>query len=250
MIESDTEVHMKHTLIVAVATLCCLPGAAARAQTATNLDCTSCVSADEIANGAVTSAKIATGTIAGVDIRASAITSDKIKNGTVAKADLEVALRDALDGAIADISFARIAASGGGVVGAECPAGRVAIAASCECTDGGGSRNAGVLFGCVVSGTGAAAGCYDEALTFNPQRPVPLANVRAICMGAEAVDGPPWSTSSQGLAIDSADPEVRAARDAELARWMQEQQADFDDVLARYKSQRATFDARVRAGAR
>jgi hypothetical protein len=231
---------MRHTLIVAVATLCCLPGAAAHAQTATNLDCTSCVSADEIANGAVTSAKIATGTIAGVDIRASTITSEKILNGTITKADLAAALRDDIDGAIADIS-----ASGGGVVGAQCPSGRVAIAASCECT-GGGSRNFGVLFGCTVSGTGAAAGCFEEALSFDPQLSAPLANVRAICMGAESVDGTPWTNTATGLAVDSASPEARAARDAELARWMKEQHAEFDQVLDRYRSQRAAFDARVR----
>ena len=61
----------------------------------------------------------------------------------------------------------------------------------------GGTRNLGVLFGCTVSGTGAAAGCYDEAITFNPQLDVPLALVRAICMGAESVDGTPWATTSQ-----------------------------------------------------
>jgi len=237
---------MRHALTFALAALVLLPAAAAQAQTATNLDCTSCVSGPEIANGAVTSAKIATGTIAGVDIKASAITSDKIKNGTIAKADLEVALRDGIDGAIADISFARISASGGGVVGAQCPSGRVAVAASCECTDGGGARNAGVLFGCTVTTTGAAAGCYDEALSFNPQLDVPVANVRAICMGAESVDGTPWSNTAQGLAIDAADPEAAAARDAELARWMKDQQADFDAVMARFRSQRATFEARVR----
>jgi hypothetical protein len=239
---------MKRTLILATATLCCLSGVAARAQTATNLNCSLCVSEPEIAAQSVTSAKIANGTIAGVDIRASTITSDKITNGTLTKADLAAALQDDIDGAIADISFARVTASGASVVGVQCPSGRVAVAASCECTDGGGTRNAGVLFGCTVSGTGAAAGCYDEALSFNPQLPVPLANVRAICMGAESVDGTPWANTAQGgLALDAADPEAKAVQDAELARWMQEQQADFDEVLGRYRSQRARFDARVRA---
>jgi hypothetical protein len=239
---------MKHSLVLAFASLCCLPGASARAQVATDLNCTSCVSAAEIANGAVTTAKIANGTITNVDIKAGAITSDKIRNGTIARADLVAALQDDIDGAIADISFARVTASGGSVAGVQCPSGRVAIAASCECTDGGGTRNAGVLFGCTVSGTGAAAGCYDEALSFNPQLPVPLANVRAICMGAESVDGTPWSNTAQGgLALDAADPEAKAVQDAELARWMQEQQADFDEVLDRFRSQRARFDARVRA---
>ncbi len=237
---------MKHALIVAVVTLCCLPGAAARAQTATNLDCTLCVGEPEIAAQAVTSGKIANGTISGVDIKASAITSDKIKNGTITKADLVAALADDIDGAIADISFARITASGGGVVGAQCPSGRVAIAASCECTDGGGSRNFGVLFGCTVTGTGAAAGCFEEALTYDPQLPAPLANVRAICMGAESVDGTPWSNTAQGLAAAAAGPEAATARDVEIARWMKEQQAEFDEVLARFRGQREKFGARIR----
>jgi hypothetical protein len=237
---------MKEMLIVAFATLCCLPGAVARAQTATNLNCTLCVSEPEIAAQAVTSAKIANGTISGVDIKASTITSDKIRNGTIAKADLVAALQDDIDGAIADISFARIAATGGGVVGAQCPSGRVAVAASCECTDGGGSRNLGVLFGCTVTTTGAAAGCFEEALSYDPQLAAPLANVRAICMGAESVDGTPWSNTTQGLAADSAPAEARAARDSEIARWMKEQQAEFDAVLARFKAQRATFEARAR----
>jgi hypothetical protein len=237
---------MKHSLILAVVTLACLPGAAARAQTATDLNCTGCVGEADIAAQAVTSGKIANGTILTADIAPSAITTDKIRNGTIARADLATALRDDIDGAIADLSFARISASGGGVASAQCPSGRVAVAASCECTDGGGSRNLGVLFGCVVTGTGAAAGCYDEALSYNPQLPAPLANVRAICLGAESVDGTPWSNTAHGLAPDAASAEAAAARDAELARWMREQQVDFEQVLAKFRSQRATFEARVR----
>lgn len=241
---------MKQTLILAFAALCCMPLAAVRAQTATNLNCERCVSEIEIAPSAVTSGRIANGTILGADIKASTVTSANIKNGTIVEADLATALKDDIGGAIADISFARITASGGGVVGAQCPSGRVAVSASCECTDGGGTRNAGVLFGCTVTATGAAAGCYDEAINFNPQLDVPIANVRAICMGAESVDGTPWSNTAAGLAVDSTSPEAQAARDAELARWMKEQQVEFDAVLARFKDQRARFDARARGGAR
>ena len=240
------EMRMKHPLIVAIALLGCLPGTPVRAQTATDLSCTSCVSEAEIANGAVTSVKIANGTIVNADIKASAVTTDKIKNGTILEADLATALRDDIGGAIADITFARVSASGGGAVGAQCPAGRVAVAASCECTDGGGTRNLGVLFGCTVTGTGAAAGCFDEAISFNPQLPAPLANVRAICMGAVAVDGTPWTSTAAGLASDTLGPEAAAARDADLARWMREQQASFEDTLARFRNQRATFEARTR----
>jgi hypothetical protein len=237
---------MKQTPMIAVVLLACLAGAAARAQTATDLNCTGCVGETDIAAQAVTSGKIANGTILNADLSASVVTSDKIRNGTIARADLATALRDDIDGAIADISFARISASGGGVADVQCTTGHVAVAASCECSDSGGARNLGVLFGCVVTGTGAAAGCYDEALSFNPQLPAPLAIVRAICMGAESVDGTPWSSTARGIAADAATPEAAAERDTELARWMQEQQSAFDEVLARFRSQRATFDARVR----
>ena len=126
---------MKKTLMLGIVLSGCLPGAVALAQVATGLNCTGCVGPIDIATNAVTTAKITNGTISGVDIRASAITSDKIKNGTVAMADLEAALRADIGSAIADITFARISASGGGVVGAQCPSGRVAVAASCECSD-------------------------------------------------------------------------------------------------------------------
>lgn len=241
---------MVKPLVLGIFGCCLLPGAAAMAQTATDLNCTSCVSEAEIANQAVTSVKIANGTIAGVDIKASAVTSDKIRNGTVAKADLATALQDDLDGAIADISFARISASGAGAVGAQCPSGRVAVAASCECSDSGGSRNLGVLFGCAVTGTGAAAGCYDEALSFNPQLPAPLALVRAICIGAESVDGTPWVATSAGIASDNADAEVAAVRAADMALWMKRQHESFEAVLERFRQQRSTFESRVRTAGR
>ena len=77
---------MNHSLILAVVTLACLPGAAARAQTATDLNCTGCVGEADIAPQAVTSGKILNGTIATADIKASAVTTDKIKNGTIARA--------------------------------------------------------------------------------------------------------------------------------------------------------------------
>ena len=51
-------------LILSIASCYCLSGAVASAQTATDLTCTSCVGETDIANQAVTSAKIANGTIA------------------------------------------------------------------------------------------------------------------------------------------------------------------------------------------
>ena len=99
-------------LILSIATGYCLSGAVASAQTATNVICTSCVGETDIANQAVTSAKIADGTIKTADIRVGAITSDRILNGTVSSNDLSPQLQDLLDSAIVDITIQRVASLG------------------------------------------------------------------------------------------------------------------------------------------
>jgi hypothetical protein len=218
-------------------------GGAAVAQTATDLTCTSCVGETDLANQAVSSAKIANGTITSTDIKLSTITSDRIRNGTLVRADLSPSLQDSLDGAIANITTAKVTASGAGVAGADCPSSRIPVAASCECDDSNGSRNLGVLFTCAVSGTGAVAACFDEALTFNPQLPAPLAIVRAVCLGAETVDGTPWVPAAVGL-VPGARLEASPAAAAEQARWMSEQHATFQQALDKLKGQRARHEAR------
>jgi hypothetical protein len=228
---------MRMTLTLA----CCLLASVATAQTATDLTCTSCVGETDIANQAVTGAKIANGTITATDIRLSTITSDRIKNHTLVLADLAPKLQDYIGGAIANFTVQRVSASATSVVGAACPSDRIPVGASCECDDANGARNIGVLFGCTVTGTGAAAGCFDEAATFNPTLPEPLAIVRAVCLGAESVDGTPWVPTSAGLVVDRSVSESAAA---EQARWMKEQHDSFESVLARFRDQRATFESR------
>src|SRR5262245_2524614 len=195
-----------------LAMACCLLAKLAMAQTATDVTCTSCIDETDIKNQAVTSDKIANGTISAVDIKNQAVTSDKIANGTVSTADIAAnaitsdriknqtivmsdlapSVQDDIGGAINNLTVQRISATGGGVVAAQCPSGRIPVGASCECDDSGGTRNAGVLFGCTVDGNGAAAGCFSEARSFNPTLGDPLAIVRAVCLGAESVDGTPW----------------------------------------------------------
>lgn len=230
-------------LILSIASCCCLSAPVAIAQTATDLTCTSCVGETDIANQAVTSAKIANGTIATADIKLSAITSDRIKNQTIVMSDLAPSLQDALGSAIANLTVSRVSASGGGVIGANCPAGRIPVGASCECDNANGTRNLGVLFGCTVSGTGAAAGCFEEARSFNPTLPAPLAIVRAVCLGAETVDGTPWVPTSTGLAVDTGTASESQA--AEQAQWMKQQHDSFEAVLARFRAQRAAYDSRT-----
>ena len=169
-----------------------------------------CVGPDRHRPSAVTTARIANGTISGVDIRSSTITSDKILNGTVAMADLEAALRADIGSAIADITFARITASGGGVVGAQCPSGRVAVAASCECT---GSAARAILASCSAAPSAGPAPRQAASTRRSVSTPAPRAarHVRAICMGAESVDGTPWENTTQGLSVDAASPEAQAA---------------------------------------
>ena len=147
---SLAEASKMKLLILSIASCCCLSAAVASAQTATGLTCNSCVGETDIANQAVTGAKIANGTITYYDIKVGTITSDLIKNQTITLPDLSPSLQDTLGSGIANITVARVSASGPSVVGATCPAGRIPVAASCVCDNSHGSRNLGVLFGCTV----------------------------------------------------------------------------------------------------
>lgn len=226
--------------LVTAAMAACGFSAALEAQTATDLNCTSCVSETELANQAVTGAKIANGTISTVDIKTNAITSDRIKNQTIVMADLSAPVQDQIDGALKNLTVQRVSASGASVIGATCPSGRIPVAASCECDNANGTRNLGVLFGCTVSGTGAAAGCFEEARSFNATLPPPLAIVRAVCLGGTAADGTPWVPTATGLAVDSGN--AAPSQAAAQAQWMKEQHESFEALLAKFRAQREAYD--------
>jgi hypothetical protein len=65
--------------------------------------------------------------------------------------------------------------------------------------------------------------------------------VRAVCLGAESVDGTPWVPTSAGLAPDAAASQAAAA---EQADWVKQQHATFEEALERLKGQRARHAAR------
>ena len=87
---------MKKLLILSFVCGYWVTGAVALAQTATDVICNSCVGETDIASQAVTSAKIADGTIKTADIRPGAITTDLIKNQTITISDLSPSLQGKL----------------------------------------------------------------------------------------------------------------------------------------------------------
>jgi hypothetical protein len=71
---------------------------------ATNVVCDRCVNNSDLANSSVTSEKIQDGAVRANDIAASAVKTATINNGAVTFGKLATGVRDALDGAIADLT--------------------------------------------------------------------------------------------------------------------------------------------------
>jgi len=210
---------------------------AARAQVATDVVCNLCVNNSDLSNNSVTSGRIVDGTIKSNDIATGGVATANIANKAVSFGKLSTGVRDALDGALAHLTRTTVEDSAVGLAEAACPSSRVAISASCLCDDNDGANNFGVLFACLVDGNGALAACFDEAETFNPTKPSPVAIVQAVCLGAESTDGTPWDPTPAGLAplSDGAD-----AVEAQAA-W---QKAQHDALQARAAALRAKVDAR------
>lgn len=223
--------------LVTAAMAACSFSAAVEAQTATNVVCTSCVNETDLASQSVSTSKILDGTIKAADIQNGSITSDKIANGTVAKKDLSAQLNGMLDNAVTNITIQRVEASAASVAGAECPSSRIPVSASCECDDANGARNLGVLFSCTISGTGAVSACFEEARSFNPTKAVPVAIVRAVCLGATTADGTPWVPTGSGIAVDAGDADAAMAGAAGQAARAKEQHATFEAALAKLRAQ-------------
>jgi hypothetical protein len=167
---------------------------------ATNVVCDRCVNNSDLANSSVTSEKILDGSVKSIDLATSAVKTANINNRSVTFGKLATGVRDALDGAIANLTRTAVEGSDLSVAEANCPSSRIAVSASCFCDDDSGTNNNGVLFACVVEGNGAVAACFDEAGTFNPVLPSPVAIVQAICLGAETTDGTPWDPAPEGSA--------------------------------------------------
>jgi hypothetical protein len=212
----------------------------AAAQAATDVACTRCVNNSDIANQAVTSDKIQDGGIKAIDIAASAVKNANLNNGAVTFGKLAPGVRDAVDGAIANLTTVAVEDATIGVAEAACPSNRIAVSASCLCDDDNGNSNFGVLFACVVDGNGALAACFDEAGSFNPTKESPLAIVQAICLGAKSTDGTPWVPTSEGFA-----PAAAEGAGAAEAQWHAEQHQAFQARLAELRAKRALHRSRL-----
>ena len=129
----------------------------AGAQTATNVNCSNCISNGEIANNAITSEKIVNGSVTVNDLAAGSVKAATIINRSVTSAKLAASVRDALDGALANLTTVAVEDATVGIAEAACPSGRIPVSASCLCDDNNGINNFGVLFACVVDGNGAVA---------------------------------------------------------------------------------------------
>jgi hypothetical protein len=209
---------------------------------ATNVVCERCVNNSDLANNSVTSEKIQDGAVKAVDIAASAVKTATINNGAVTFGKLATGVRDALDGAIADLTTVVAEDSAISVAEANCPSNRIAVSASCVCDDNNGNSNFGVLFACAVDGNGAFAACFDEAGSFNPVLNSPLAIVQAVCLGAESTDGTPWAPTAEGLAPSPAgsgadgDAAAQAQRHKEQYETLQSRAAELRAKAAQHRT--------------
>jgi hypothetical protein len=214
----------------------------AHAESATDVVCSGCIGNADIAVNAVSSGKIvdsgvlardlASGAVTANKLATSAVTSAKIKDGAVAKVDLASSVQDQLSGALANLTTTRVQKIDPSVTSATCPADTLPVGATCDCSNSNGTRNFGVLFACQITTTGAAAGCYNEAYSYDPQLPVPLARVSAVCLGATLNDGTAWTPASALFSI--ADGSREPATDNEAAvQALREQVADHSSRLTR-----------------
>ncbi len=217
----------------------------AGAQAATDVVCTRCVNNSDLANQSVTSDKIADGTIKANDLAALAVKSANINNGSITFGKLATGVRDALDGAIANVTTVAVEDAAIGVAGADCPSGRIAVSASCLCDDDNGNSNFGVLFACSVDGNGAVAACFDEAGSFNPTKESPVAIVQAICLGAESTDGTPWVPTSAGLAPSSAASATADDAGVAEAQWHKERHDALRAKIADLRAKRTLHRSRL-----
>lgn len=214
----------------------------AHGQSAADVVCSGCVGTSDLAANAVTSGRIADGGVRVQDlangavtnskIATSAVNSSKIKDGTVGKADFTSTVQAQLSGALADLTTTRVQKIDPSVASATCPASTLPVGATCDCSNANGTRNFGVLFACQITATGAAAGCYNEAYSYDPLLPEPLARVNAVCLGATSNDGTPWTPASVQTALTDGGPD--AAPDHEAAvHTLREQAADHSSRLTR-----------------
>ena len=90
------------------------------------------------------------------------------------------------------------------------------------------------------------AACYPDGNTYNPNLPWPLAEVTAVCLGAESVDGTPWLPMSTGLTSTGTGSQASKMMTSEAeAQWHKEQQAAYEAALSKLQNQRAIYNRRL-----
>ena len=88
---------------------------------------------------------------------------------------------------------------GSGVASVACPSSATFATADCQCSSDNGTRNFGVLFHSgIAAGTPGFAACFDEAGTFDPSLPPPLATIIMSCMTILQGDGTPFFKLGNG----------------------------------------------------
>ena len=218
----------------------------ALAQIATDVQCTACVGADDLAAASVSTSEIANGAVRNVDLGANSVTSGKIKDGNVNLADLSPDVQSFLGASIASISVTGQLAADIYVAGVECPSDRIPVSSSCGCSNDNGNSNYGFLALCALTVNGATAECYEDALTYDPLLEAPVAVVVAHCLGAISADGTPWIPGPSGFA-----PDARViggsdeAANAQLAEWHASQHAAFESKLSEMKKQSSIRRSRI-----
>ncbi len=232
-------------LAAATVALAQLFAGAAGAQAATDVACTRCVGTSDLGNSSVNSSKILNNSVTSNDLAPQSVKASAIVPGAVTASKLAPDVRAAVDGAIENLTTVAAEDAATGVAAANCPSGRIPVSASCLCDDQNENRNYGVLFACAVDGNGAVAACFDEAETFNPTLPSPLAIVQAICLGAESTDGTPWVPTAGGLARYSPPPAGESGDVAAAADWHRSQQAAFESRLAELRERQARHRSRL-----
>ena len=169
---------------------------------ATDVNCDGCVHSGDIAtNGvrradiqpfAINTPKLNNFAVTTEKIKTGAVTESKIANGAVTGNKIAPELANYVDSAIGGLILEQFwESNGSGVVGSSCPADTLVGSTGCDCSSAGGTRNYGVVFTCAVSGNGGVGGCFNEAATFNPGLPAPLATIILVCVSAVQLDGTP-----------------------------------------------------------
>ena len=90
------------------------------------------------------------------------------------------------------------------------------------------------------------ASCYPDGNTYNPNLPWPLAEVTAVCLGAESVDGTPWLPLSTGLASTGTGSQASKMMTSDTeAQWHKQQRDAYEAAMSELQNQRDIYNGRL-----